>query len=176
MTRLASIDLLARAQLCRLACAHEGQPYITPIHCEYHDNYLYSFSRLGQKIAWMRASPLVCVEADELASFQHWATVIVLGKYEELPDTPRYEIHRKRAYELLQRRAAWWEPAYVKTVHPEKLRAMEFMYFRIHIDQISGQRGVPDMVSDRELPAARAGHAGWLRTILGRVENQKGHD
>jgi hypothetical protein len=171
MTRQASIDLLARTPLCRLACAHEGQPYITPIHCAYHDNCLYSFSRLGQKIAWMRASPLVCVEADELASLQDWATVIVLGKYEELPDTPQYGAYRKRAYELLQRRPVWWEPAYV--THREKSRPLEFMYFRIHIDQISGQRGVPDMVHDTQFSAAREG--GWLRRILGRLEHQKSH-
>jgi nitroimidazol reductase NimA-like FMN-containing flavoprotein (pyridoxamine 5'-phosphate oxidase superfamily) len=175
MTRQASIDLLARTPLCRLACAHEGQPYVTPIHCAYNDNCLYGFSRFGQKIAWMRASPLVCVEADELTSLQDWATVIVLGKYEELPNTPQYEVFRKRAYELLQRRPVWWEPAYVKTVHHEKSRPMEFIYFRIHINQISGQRGVPDTVSDREFSAAREGSAGWLRRILGRREHQKSH-
>ena len=175
MTREASIDLLVRTPLCRLACAREGQPYVTPIHCVHHKNYLYSFSRLGQKIAWMRANPLVCVEADELASLQDWATVIVLGKYEELPDTPQYEVHRKRAYDLLQRRPVWWEPAYVKHVRHEESRPMEFMYFRIRIDAISGQRGVPDFVSDREFAALRERPVSWLRRILGRVEDQESH-
>src|SRR5450631_3569067 len=87
MTRQASIDLLARRRLGRLACAHDGQPYITPLAFEYDENYLYSFSTLGQKITWMRANPRVCIEAEELASPQDWATVIVLGRYEELPDT-----------------------------------------------------------------------------------------
>lgn len=144
MTRQASIDLLARMRLGRLACAHEGQPYITPIYFAHDGNYLYSFSTLGQKITWMRANPFVCVEADELVSPQDWATVIVLGKYEELPDTPEYEASRKRAYDLLQRRPVWWEPGYVKTVLDEKTRPIEPLYFRIHIDQISGRRGVPD--------------------------------
>jgi uncharacterized protein len=157
MTRQASIDLLARVRLGRLACAHEGQPYITPIYFAYDHNYLYSFSTLGQKIAWMRANPLVCVEADELASPQDWVTVIVLGKYEELPDTFQYEVYRKRAYALLQARRLWWEPGYVKTVLNEKTRPMEFVYFRIHIDQISGHRGVPDTVSDREFSATHEG-------------------
>jgi pyruvate,water dikinase len=100
----ASIDLLARMRLGRLACAHEGQPYVTPIYCAYDDNYLCSFSTLGQKITWMRANPLVCVEADELASPRDWATVIVFGRYEELPKTREHEAHRKCAYDLLQRR------------------------------------------------------------------------
>jgi nitroimidazol reductase NimA-like FMN-containing flavoprotein (pyridoxamine 5'-phosphate oxidase superfamily) len=155
MTPQASIDLLARMRLGRLACAHEGQPYITLIYCAYDDNYLYGFSTLGQKIAWMRANPLVCVEADELVSPQDWATVIVLGKYEELPDTPEYEAHRNRAYNLLKKDPVWWEPGYVKTVLDEKTRLIELMYFRIHIDQISGHRGVPDTASIRKFSAAR---------------------
>jgi uncharacterized protein len=144
MTRQASIDLLTRTRFGRLACAHEGQPYISLMYCAYEDNYIYSFSTLGQKIGWMRVNPLVCVEADELVSPQDWATVVVLGKYEELPDTPRCEGSRKRAYDLLQRRPVWWEPGYVKTVINEKTRPMEFVYFRIHIDEINGHRGAPD--------------------------------
>ena len=144
LTRQASIDLLTRTRFGRLACAHEGQPYISPMYCAYEDNYIYSFSTLGRKIGWMRLNPLVCVEADELVSPQDWATVVVLGKFEELPDTPRCEGSRKRAYHLLQRRPVWWEPGYVKTVINEKTRPMEFVYFRIYIHQISGHRGTPD--------------------------------
>jgi uncharacterized protein len=174
MTRNASIELLTRTRLYRLACAHEGQPYVVPIYCAYHANYLHSFSRLGQKIIWMRANPLVCVEADELASSQDWATVIVLGKYEELPDTPQYAEHRKCTHELLQRRPVWWEPGYFKTALTEKAHPVEFIYFRIHINQISGHRGVPDAASSRELFARHEAPAGWLRRILGRPEHQKG--
>ncbi len=147
MSRQASVVLLKRTTLGRLACVHEGQPYITPIYYAYDDNFLgeclYCFSTLGQKIAWMRANPLVCMEVDELVSLMDWATVIVLGKYEELPDTPEYESHRKHAYGLLQKRPVWWEPGYAKTVLNEKPRPLIPTYFRIHIEQISGHRGVP---------------------------------
>lgn len=153
MTRQASIELLTRVRLCRLACAHEEQPYITPIDCAYDGNWLYSFSRLGQKVTWMRANPLVCVEADELVSREDWATVIVFGRYEELPDTPQYEAGRTHAYELLQRRPVWWEPGYMKTKLTDKADSMEVVYFRIHVDQISGHRGVPDPESGRKLSA-----------------------
>ena len=97
MTRQESVALLARARLGRLACAQEGQPYITPMSCAYGDNYIYSFSRVGQKIAWMRANPSVCVEVDEVVSEQDWATVIVLGNYEELADSPQNRSGRERA-------------------------------------------------------------------------------
>jgi nitroimidazol reductase NimA-like FMN-containing flavoprotein (pyridoxamine 5'-phosphate oxidase superfamily) len=170
MTREASIDLLARTRLCRLACAHEGQPYITPIHCVYDDNYLYGFSTLGQKITWMRNNPLVCVLAEELISPQDWTSVIVLGKYEELPDIGPYAIHRQHAYDLLQRRAMWWEPGYAETVLRGKARPMQFLYFRIHIEQISGHRGVPDSIADPEHSVAQQKRRGWIRKVFGRPE------
>jgi uncharacterized protein len=174
MTRQASTDLLARSRLYRLACAHEGQPYVVPIYCAYHDSCLYSFSRLGQKIVWMRANPLVCLQADELTSQQDWVTVIVLGKYEELPDTPAYEVQRKRIYELLQKHPVWWEPGCVKTTPSETTQSVEFVYFRIRVDQISGHRGVPDRALSREFSATPETTGGWLQRILGRPEQQKG--
>jgi nitroimidazol reductase NimA-like FMN-containing flavoprotein (pyridoxamine 5'-phosphate oxidase superfamily) len=179
MTRQACVDLLARMRMGRLACAYEGQPYITPMNCAYGDGCLYGFSRAGQKIDWMRANPLVCVEVDEMVSEQDWATVVVLGRYEELADTPQNHAARQRAHELLQRRPMWWEPGSVATHRHEKERAAlhdkeqptALTYFRIHVDKISGHRGVPDV--DQELSARHAGPAHWLRRILKRQEHQK---
>src|ERR1700686_887352 len=94
ITRQASLDLLARTHLCKLACAQGSQPYVVPCYFAYNNNSLYSFSTVGQKIVWMRTNPLVCVEADEVVSPQEWMSVIVLGRYEELPDTPEYQFER----------------------------------------------------------------------------------
>jgi nitroimidazol reductase NimA-like FMN-containing flavoprotein (pyridoxamine 5'-phosphate oxidase superfamily) len=173
MTRQVSIDLLAHSRLGRLACAHDGQPYITPIFCAYEDNYLYSFSEAGQKITWMRANPKACVEVEEVRSAQDWATVIVFGNYEELADTPPYDVYRKHAYDVLQRGHVWWEPGCATTVLHEKTRSMEFVYFRIHVDQISGRRCVPDTVSGQEPSVRREGPAGWLQSIVECHEHQK---
>ena len=41
-------------------------------------------------------------------------------------------------------RPAWWEPRYSKTVIEGKERPLEGVYFRIHIDRITGHRGMPD--------------------------------
>ncbi len=139
MTKQASIELLTRAKLGRLACAHEGQPYITPMSVTYDANALYGFATVGQKIIWMRANPLVCVEVEELVSREDWATVIVQGRYAEL------ETHADRAsaHALLQTRPDWWEAGYAKTVIEGKERPMKGVYFRILIDQITGHRGTP---------------------------------
>lgn len=145
MTRQACVELLKRTKIARLACSNEGQSYITPMSFVYDGDCLYSFSTVGQKITWMRANPLVCVEMDELVSPHEWKTVVALGRYEELANTPGDDELRSYAYALLRRRPLWWEPGYVKTIVDGKERPLEFLYFRIHIDQMSGHCGIPDL-------------------------------
>ena len=109
LTRQACLELLARAHLGRLACAQGAQPYVVPFSFVYHHDCLYSFCTVGQKIEWMRANPLVSAETDEIVNTRQWASVIVSGRYEELPDTPEWSIEREMASKLLQENAMWWE-------------------------------------------------------------------
>jgi uncharacterized protein len=143
MTRQESLDLLARTRLCRLACAQGSQPYVVPCYFAYKNNSLYTFSTVGQKIDWMRANPLVCVEADEVMSPQNWASVVVFGRYEELPDTPEYQPERTVAYNLLHAKAQWWEPGYLTTILHSTERPMVPVFYRIHVGHITGHRATP---------------------------------
>src|SRR5450759_1169978 len=101
LTKQASLEVLARTHLGRLACVRGMQAYIVPIHFAYQDYWLYCFSMPGQKIDWMRANPLVCVEADQMRREQ-WTTVVVFGRYEELCDTLEFRNERTFAFNLLQ--------------------------------------------------------------------------
>jgi nitroimidazol reductase NimA-like FMN-containing flavoprotein (pyridoxamine 5'-phosphate oxidase superfamily) len=144
MTKAESLALLARNRLGRLACSREGQPYITPINFTLDGDCLYGFSTVGQKIEWMRTNPLVCIETDELESSNRWATVIVLGRYEELPNTPECENARQIANALLQRQPVWWEPGYAQVIQDGRECASDLVHFRIHIARISGRRATQD--------------------------------
>jgi len=141
MTRQESLDLLARTHLCRLACAQGSQPYLVPCYFAYNNNSLYSFSTVGQKIDWMRANPLVCVEADEVVSPQEWVSVIVFGHYQEL--TSENESERAIAYNLLHKKGQWWEPAYLKTILHGTERQLVPVFYRIQVVQITGHRARP---------------------------------
>jgi len=143
LTKQESLELLARTRLGRLACALGAQPYVVPVHFAYQDNALYSFATVGQKIEWMRANPLVCVEVDEIAGQQQWVTVVVFGRYEELPDTPDWQSARAVAHQLLQQTAMWWEPAYVESIHGATRRPLVPVFYRIHVVQITGHRATP---------------------------------
>lgn len=65
----------------------------------------------------MRSNPLVCFEVDDFRNHNQWSSVIVFGRYEELPDTPEFEAARRHAHGFLQKRAMWWEPAFVSQAH-----------------------------------------------------------
>jgi uncharacterized protein len=143
LTRQASLDFLARMNFGRLACAQGAQPYVVPLHFVYDHSYLYCFSTVGQKIQWMRANPRISLEADEIVSSQQWVSVIVTGRYEELPDTPEWSSERELASELLQKNAMWWEPGFAKTILHDKERPQEPVFYRIYIAEITGHRATP---------------------------------
>ena len=138
-------EILAEKRFGRLACARENQPYVVPFHFAFDaGEHLYAFSTLGQKIEWMRANPLVCVEADDIKNQFEWTSLVVFGRYEELPDAPEFQYARTRAHELLSRHAMWWQPAYVVGAHRAPVTDEKPIYFRIFIDKITGHRAISD--------------------------------
>jgi hypothetical protein len=135
------------------------------VYFAYADHWLYSFTTVGQKIEWMRANPLVCIEVDEVASPQQWVSVIASGRYEEMPDTPEWQSIRAFAHNLLKQSGIWWEPAYVKTILGGAPRPLVPVFYRIHIAQTTGHRATPETAAP---PAARRSpSAGWRRRLFG---------
>ena len=108
---------------------------------------------LGQKVEWMRSNPLVCVEVDEVVNHNHWTSIIAFGRYEELPDRPEFDYERNRAHSFLQKRAMWWEPAYISQEHRDHAHSLTPLFYRIHIDHMTGHR------ADLDVREAGANHA-----------------
>ena len=160
--------MLGGNHVARLACARNNQPYIVPIQVDLDDEYLYGYATLGQKIEWMRQNPLVCLEVDELMPHGQWASVVVIGHYEELPHTPEYEESRSVAERLFQRRPVWWEPASVPLAGHERRTPI---VFRIGIDRMTGRRGAPDTVKTVQVrdSASETRTPQWLAQFLRRL-------
>ena len=148
---------LSQSTFGRLACCHEGQPYIVPLHFAVEGGFVYSFSMPGQKVAWMRENPRVCLEVESVVSQTEWTTIIALGDYEELPDTPAYQPGRPHAREVLQRRVTWWEPGAVAVTGHVVSRDATPVFYRIWLAHLTGRRGVP---APDEAPAAPPAIAG----------------
>lgn len=140
IAREGCIGFLERIRVGRLACEQSGQPYVTPFYFVYHLDALYAVSTVGQKVAWMRANPHVCVQADEVTSPQQWTSVIALGRYEELPAGPKHEAERQLARRIVSQRSLWWEPGYARTLIHGNERPLDLVYFRIHLGQITGHQ------------------------------------
>ena len=136
-------QVLSRSDLGRLGCARFDQPYIVPIHFSFDPerNCLYAFSTVGQKIDWMRENPKVCVEVEDIADKNHWATVVVIGRYEEIHRDPSEAEARRRAEHLFQERPEWWLPA-AGQARPREHHQM--VLYRIHIDRLTGRRAARD--------------------------------
>ena len=159
---------LARLGFGRLACVRDEQPYVVPIYYVYDDDHLYSFTTVGQKVEWMRSNPRVCLEIDERISDDEWISVIVFGRYEELPKTPENEAVRARAQELLQTRMMWWEPAFVGTGNRDVPHSVTPVCYRIHMGRVSGKRASPESSNGGVRPQAKR-EAKWLGRLLQRI-------
>ncbi|HEY2159120.1 MAG TPA: pyridoxamine 5'-phosphate oxidase family protein [Isosphaeraceae bacterium] len=194
MDRDECLGVLAGARLARLACVKDNQPYIVPVYIAYDRSIngeprLYGFTTEGQKVEWMRANPLVCLEVDDVTASDKWVSVVVTGRYTELSDTladeggwirpPEVALvdgdkgrmtrdrrdERLQAYKVLKARAVWWQPgssAHVRAGHSERLTPI---YYRVSIDQITGHRAIPDPRAVLP-PDAPAGDEGWLHRLL----------
>jgi nitroimidazol reductase NimA-like FMN-containing flavoprotein (pyridoxamine 5'-phosphate oxidase superfamily) len=137
------LQVLRRNTLGRLACVKDAQPYIVPVSFNLDGDDIYSFATLGQKIHWMRANPLVCLEVDEVTDRRQWTTVLVFGSYEELTDSVQHAAAQRRAHELFAGRERWWEPATGKTRSREPHAAV---LYRITVHRLTGRRASPPSV------------------------------
>ena len=173
LTRQESLDLLAHMHLGRLACARSSQPYVVPLYFAYQNDYLYSFSTVGQKIEWMRVNPLVCVEVDEMVNSHQWTSVIVFGRYEELPDTAEWRNERDFAYKILQENARWWETGYASSILHGAEHRLVPVFYRIQAVQITGHRASlePKGAPDTKLSTPLGGDR-WLETFLRQIRDR----
>ena len=179
MARGECFQMLATAKLARLACAHDNQPYVVPVYVAFQESAegepcVYGFTTVGQKVEWMRANPRVCVEVDEVETEDRWRSVILTGRYEELPEIPGsddellriaerprqaaeaaeapdgIENERMRAYRLLQAKIGWWQPGYAAwqaRARPDPKESYAPIFYKIRIDQVTGHEATREVLA-----------------------------
>lgn len=142
LSTLECTQLLTANRLAHLACSRDGQPYVVPIHYAYADSHLYAFSLPGKKIEWMRANPLVSVHVGERGEGLRWRSVIVDGRFEELPDRIGHKLQLDHAWSVLSKHSDWWEPGALKPVVPPVSGRTPNVFFRILVGQVSGREAM----------------------------------
>ena len=134
---------LASASLGRLGCSLDNQPYVVPIYFAYEPGYIYVLSTFGRKVEWMRANPKVCVEVDEIENPSQWTSVIVNGRYQELPE-PQYTDEREHARKLLEKHYLWWQNALGERQLRMGDELIDPLFFRIQIDSMTGLHAIEE--------------------------------
>ena len=77
------------------------------------------------------------MEVEDVSNKNHWTTILVFGRYEELDDSATEKAARNSAQELFSKRPEWWLPAAAK-VGPSEHHAI--VIYRIQIDRLTGRR------------------------------------
>jgi len=197
------IQVLAGTRLARLGCARDNQPYVLPVYLTYDvlpggEPCFYGFTTPGQKIEWMRANPMVCVEVDDVTAHDQWVSVIAFGRYEELPEPsgnnheglrahqvvqfgryegaagPNSDDPQMRAHQVLKAQAMWWEPACTvgaARAHHDPAEPLAPLYYRVRLDRVTGHRATPDRGLVVQ-SAATVRKEGWL-SRLGRLRRRE---
>jgi len=144
-------EFLARTGFGRVGCSLNNRPYIVPVYFVFESGRFYCFSTLGQKVEYMRENPLVCVQTDEIRSHDDWTSVIVLGKYVEIPNTPEYAKGREHTRSLLTKRALWWQSGYTVTQVRRQPKPAVPVYYCILVEKMNGLRASPDISKSAKL-------------------------
>ncbi len=139
LSTLECSKLLSASRLAHLACVGDGKPYVVPIYFAYADSHLYAFSMPGKKIDLMRANPHVSLVVEKHGNGREWQSVVVDGRFEELPDRIGGKAEREHAWSLLSKHFDWWEPGALKLVTPPLSDHSSHLFFRVLVDQLSGR-------------------------------------
>jgi nitroimidazol reductase NimA-like FMN-containing flavoprotein (pyridoxamine 5'-phosphate oxidase superfamily) len=138
MPQLEMHTLLQTASFGHLGCAHNGRPYVVPMHYAYDGKELYFFTTEGMKTQFMKGNPHVCLQVEEITDSSHWRSVMVIGRAEKL--TNRGE--RERAMKQICEHNPSLTPAIHATQTDASGHAVDIALYRIQPEIIDGRKTV----------------------------------
>jgi nitroimidazol reductase NimA-like FMN-containing flavoprotein (pyridoxamine 5'-phosphate oxidase superfamily) len=142
MTHTETEDMIAHAGIGYLACSVDNKPYVVPLRFVYSAGYFYSLTSEGKKMELMRANPQVCLSFSDVRASNHWRSLVITGRFEEIVKSLENNSAYIHAHDLLASKPEWWEPAYVRTVIKGEERVLEPVYFRISVQEITGHKTI----------------------------------
>ena len=131
-------NLLQTASFGHLGCAHNGRPYVVPMHYAYDGKELYFFTTEGMKTQFMKDNPRVCLQVEEVSDSSHWRSAMVIGRAERLTNHADME----RAMQLITERNPSLTPAISATQIDTWGRAVDIALYRIQPEIIDGRKTV----------------------------------
>lgn len=136
------IETILNSQLIgRIGCHANNTTYVVPISYAYDGEFIYSLTREGMKVNFMRHNPHVCFEVEDIPNLGNWKSVICWGEYEELPN----RAERHQALELLHDRqlpiitSATTKLSPTWPFKPDNIDSIRGIVFRIRIYKKTGK-------------------------------------
>ncbi len=135
-------ELLHSLYTGHLACADEKGPYVIPFTYFYDEatNSLVSYTTEGRKVAALRKDPRVCVNVSDIENLNHWKSVVIEGRFEEMQGMAAVEAIQQLIVKLRdQINAAGVD--HVDTIAdmtPNHAAGSKVVY-RVYISEISGR-------------------------------------
>jgi Predicted flavin-nucleotide-binding protein len=83
--------LLVNAGYGHLACSHDDEPYVVPIHYAFSKPFVYIYTTLGKKSQVISENPRVCLQVESVTDNKTWKSVIVYGTAEQLTEESERE-------------------------------------------------------------------------------------
>ena len=130
--------LLQTASFGHLGCAHNGRPYVVPMHYAYDGKELYFFTTEGMKTRFIESNPQVCLQVEEVTDSTHWRSVMVIGKAEQITQNEEMQ----RAMKIITDRNPSLTPAISATQLDTWGRAVDIALYRITPEVIDGRQTV----------------------------------
>src|SRR6266481_9275324 len=130
--------LLQRESFGHLGCAHDGRPYVLPMNYAYDGKELFFFTTEGMKTQFIKASPQVCLQVEEITDSTHWRSVMVIGRAEQITSNEEMQ----RAMKLITERNPSLTPAISATKLDTWGRAVDIALYRITPESIDGRQTI----------------------------------
>lgn len=132
-------EFLEGARFGHLGCCSQGHPYIAAIYFSFAEGIAFSFSMPGKKLDWMRENENVCLYVEQHPHGGGWSSVVADGRFEEFPDSDRWQSQRLHAWSLLQKNNDWWEMGSMKPHDLPVLNESPHVFYGITITSVSGR-------------------------------------
>lgn len=137
------LQLLGENYIGRLGFISYSRPYIIPITYfhDAEDKNILSYSTEGYKIDAMRRFSSVSLQVDEITTIQHWKSVLILGKFEELKGSTAKKYLRRFSegvQESISKKKGE-SPKFINDFSSRLSQRKLPIVYRIHINNISGK-------------------------------------
>ncbi|MGG6270347.1 pyridoxamine 5'-phosphate oxidase family protein [Leptolyngbya sp. AN03gr2] len=144
-------NLLHRKEYGHLGCSLNGHPYVMPMHYYFEDSDFYLFTTEGMKTQYIEQNPEVCLQIEDIQSFAHWQSVIVMGRAERLTEQQEFD----RAMELIKAHNSELSPAVSRTWVDAWGRGNVIAVYRIHASEMTGRMTDKTVDKAQSTPSAK---------------------